>query len=74
MTLDILCPGSTATVVTIDTPDALRERLRDFGMIPGSHVRICYRSPQGKVTALEIMGAVIATRTVYLKNIQVNQL
>lgn len=71
ITLDQLCPGRKGVVVTMDTPKALTARLRDFGMIPGSVVRCCYRSPQGKVTALEVMGAVIALRTVYLKNIQV---
>ncbi len=74
MTLDMLCPGAEGTVVSIHTPNALTERLRDFGMIPGANVRICYRSPQGKVTAVEIMGAVIALRTVYLKDIQVRRL
>ncbi len=71
MTLDRLCPGNTGTVLKMDTPGALTERLRDFGMIPGATVQCRYRSPRGSVTALEVMGAVIATRTAYLKDIQV---
>ncbi len=70
MTLRELCPGMEGTVLTVNTPRVLAARLRDFGMIPGSRVRCCYRSPQGKVTALEVMGAVIALRTVYLEDIQ----
>ncbi len=72
MTLNQLCPGKEGTVVTVAAPTALTARLRDFGMIPGTAVRVCYRSPRGKVTALEVMGAVIATRTAYLKDIQVD--
>ncbi len=71
MTLDQLCPGKEGTVVTVAAPAALTARLREFGMIPGAAVRVCYRSPQGRVTALEVMGGVIATRTAYLKDIQV---
>ncbi len=71
ISLDCLCPGRGGTVLAIHTPKALTARLRDFGMVPGASVSCCYRSPQGKVTALEIMGAVIALRTVYLKDIQV---
>lgn len=71
ITLDQLRPGRNGIVLALDTPKPLTARLRDFGMIPGTQVRCCYRSPQGKVTALEFMGSVLAIRTVYLENIQV---
>ncbi len=72
ISLNRLAPGKEGNVVAIDTPKILAARLRDFGMIPGARVRCCYRSPQGSVTALEVMGTVIAMRTAYLKDIMVS--
>ena len=60
-----------ATVVSVACDQALTRRLRDFGLIPGTFLRICYRSARGGVTALECRGAVIALRTKDLQNIQV---
>lgn len=72
MGLDCLRPGATATILDMKVSPALRARFQDFGMIPGNVVRCQYRSPGGKVTALEIMGAVVAFRTAELKHILVD--
>ncbi len=66
-------PGERAVVVEIDTEAPLKNRLRDFGFIPGTTVRCGYRSPGGKVTALEFRGAVMAMRTRDLCNIRVER-
>ena len=71
MSLDRLRPGATATVVQLKTSEMLTRRLQGFGIVPGSEVRCRYRSPGGKVTAIEVMGAVIAVRTKELKQILV---
>ena len=71
MYLDRLEPGLRVVVTQIKSPEPLRCRLRDFGMIPGTELRICYRSPDGGVTALELRGTVIALRTCELKKIRV---
>ena len=71
MYLDRLEPGLRAVVTGIKSPEPLRCRLRDFGMIPGTELRIRYRSPDGGVTALELRGTVIALRTCELKKIRV---
>lgn len=70
-TLDRVRPGMRAVVTEIDTPGPLTCRLRDFGMIPGTGVVCRYRSPEGRVTALECRGAVIALRTCDLAKIRV---
>lgn len=66
-------PGERAVVVEIDTEELLKKRLRDFGLIPGTTVRCGYRSPEGKVTALEFRGTVIAMRTRDLEKIRVER-
>ncbi len=71
MSLDRLRPGGNATILEMQVSKTMAARMRDFGMVPGSHVQCRYRSPGGKVTALEIMGAVVAFRTGELKHILV---
>lgn len=63
ITLDRLSPGMGATVIHIGTKDALRRRLADFGLVPGTKVQCRYRSPHGDVTAIAFRGAVLALRT-----------
>ncbi len=64
-------PGERAVIVKIDAESPLKRRLRDFGFIPGTTVRCGYRSPGGKVTALEFRGVVMAMRTRDLEKIRV---
>lgn len=69
--LRCISPGERAVIVEIDTEPALKQRLRDFGFIPGTPVRCSYRSPGGKVTALEFRGTVMAMRTRDLEKVRV---
>lgn len=71
MSLNCLRLGQQGVVVSIDTNDALQRRLRDFGFVPGTQIRCCYRTPGGSVTALGFRGAVVALRTGDLQNIRV---
>ncbi len=71
MSLDCLRPGNRAVVIQIDTDPALRCRLRDFGLVPGTVICCRYRNPWGDVTALELRGSVIALRTRDLQRIRV---
>ena len=70
-TLDRLPLGRQAVVTGIDVAAALKSRLTDFGMIPGTRVCCCYRTPGGQVTALALRGTVIALRTGDMKKIRV---
>ncbi len=74
ISLDRLEPGIRSTVTEIRSPEPLRSRLRQFGLVPDTVVSVCYRSPDGGVTALELRGTVIALRTRELKKIRVRVL
>ena len=63
LSLDRVCMGAWACVTGIDTAQPLRERLRDFGLVPGTRVRRKYASPGGDVMAIELRGSVLALRT-----------
>lgn len=51
--------------------ESVKNRLRDFGLVPGTEVICRYRSPGGQVTALSFRSAVIAMRTRDLNKIRV---
>lgn len=69
--LDRLPCAIPAVVLEISCKPELRERLRDFGLVPGTEVTARYRSPDKGVTALEFRGTVIALRTRDLKGVRV---
>lgn len=69
--LNFLRLGRHAVVEMVDTEPALRQRLRDFGLVPGTHVCCRYRTPGGSVTAVEFRGCVVALRTRDLEKIRV---
>lgn len=71
ISLSCLGLGQQGIVSRIDTDPLLRQRLRAFGMIPGTRVSCRYRSPGGSVTALEFRGTVVALRTRDMKKIRV---
>lgn len=71
MGLHALGPGMRGIVTRIDTDAALKRRLRDFGLVPGTAVHCRYRCPWGDVTALELRGSVLALRTRDLRKIRV---
>ena len=70
-TLDRVHPGMNAVVRTIYTRDGLRKRLAEFGLVTGTKVQCCYRSPDGGVTAIGLRGSVLALRTGDLRRIVV---
>jgi Fe2+ transport system protein FeoA len=71
MTLNQLSPGRECVVIRIETDDNLRQRLADFGMVPGTLVCPRFRSPGGGMTAISLRGSVIALRTKDLERIRV---
>ena len=62
-------PGVRAVVTDISDENALKGRLREFGMIPGTEVCCRFLSPGGDLAALELRGTVIAVRRRDLKGI-----
>ena len=71
LTLQSLDAGIWGEVVAVNTAEPLKRRLHDFGLVPGTRVRWCYRSPGGDVTALELRGSTLALRTRDLEHIRV---
>ncbi len=69
--LDCLCVGGQGVVLHVDTEQRLKDRLRSFGLVPGTRIRCRYRTPCGSVTALEFRGTVVALRTRDLRRIWV---
>ena len=69
--LDRVCLGETVVVTGVAVSPELEKRLLDFGFIPGTKIKCCYRHPGGNVTAIACRGTVIAMRTQDLCNIQV---
>lgn len=71
ITLDRLPLNIPAQVMQIGCKKELCNRLYDFGLVPGTMVTACYRSPDRGVTALEFRDTVIALRTRDLKGVRV---
>lgn len=69
--LDQVCLGKPVTVSELKLLPELKDRLRDFGLVPGTGLCCRYRSPGKQVTAVECRGAVIAMRTRDLHGIRV---
>lgn len=72
LSLDRACMGKWVCVIGVDTTEQLRQRLRDFGLVPGTQVRRRYASPGGDVMAIELRGSVLALRTRDLQMIRVH--
>lgn len=63
LTLDRLRPGERGTVCRLAACGAMRRRLLDIGLTPGTAVDCVGRSPAGDPSAYLIRGAVIALRS-----------
>ena len=72
LTLDQVCTGAWTSVAGIETNEALRQRLRDFGLVPGTRVRRRFASPAGDVVAIELRGSILALRKRDLRQIRVH--
>jgi Fe2+ transport system protein FeoA len=60
--LDQVCLDVWAWVISVDTDLPMKQRLRDFGLVPGTQVRRRYADPGGDLSAIELRGSVIALR------------
>lgn len=62
LSLNTLRDGQSAYVTQVDAEPAMRRRLLDMGLIPGTKVTCQGHSPAGDPAAYLIRGAVIALR------------
>lgn len=61
--LKLLPIGKEATVRELAIQGAIRRRMLDLGLIPGTQVEALHKSPSGDPIAYGIRGAVIAIRS-----------
>ena len=61
MTLDMLCPGESATVRSIGE-SALKRRLQELGLSDGTKISCHYESPLGDPVAFGFASGVVALR------------
>jgi Fe2+ transport system protein FeoA len=71
LTLDQLKAGRTATIRSLSCQGAIRYRLMDLGILPGTQIEVEMRSPLGDPTAYRVRGAVIAIRNKQAKQIEI---
>ncbi|MEA4823407.1 MAG: FeoA family protein [Clostridiaceae bacterium] len=72
ITLERLPLGGVGVITDIDTKDAaLRRRLRELGILPGTQVRCILESPLGDPRAYRIRGVVTAIRARDARGIRV---
>lgn len=69
--LSQLKPGQSATVVRLRLAGAMRRRLYDLGMIPGTQIKRLQTAPAGSPIAYAVRGTVIALRKKDARNIAV---
>lgn len=62
ITLDTLHRGECARVTALLIQDAMRRRLLDIGLTPGTYVECELESPSGDPAAYRVRGALIALR------------
>ena len=67
--LDELMPGQEASVKEVIITGAVRRRLTDLGLVPGTRIRCVAKSPSGDPKAFQIRGAVIAIRKEHSRQI-----
>lgn len=70
-TLKDLAVGEKVQVAEIAAVGAMRRRLQDIGMIPGTEVECLHKSPPGDPVAYLVRGAVIALRSEDSANIKI---
>lgn len=70
-TLNKLKNGDKATIYALEAKGAIRQRLCDLGIIPGTTAQRLYSSKGNDISAYLVRGSVIALRCEDAKNIVV---
>ena len=73
MTLDKIAPGECVKILSLSHTGAMRRRLQEIGLIPGTIVECVGKSPGGDPLAYLIRGAVIAIRAEDCRKIKIIQ-
>lgn len=70
MTLDMLPIGHSAVIAAVGGEGALRCRLLDMGLIPGTAVTLCKLAPMGDPMELRLRGYALTLRKADAKSIE----
>ncbi len=62
MTLDMLHPGESGIIKCVGGRGALRNRLLDMGLIPGTPVSVSKAAPLGDPIELQVRGYILTMR------------
>lgn len=71
MTLADLPDGASATIEGIDADRALRRRLLDLGLVPGTPARLVGRAPLGDPLEFELRGDRLSLRASEARGVRV---
>lgn len=63
LTLNCLREGETARILSLQMTGSLRQRLTDFGLIPGTPIRCLRKCPLGNPIMYCVRGTRLALRT-----------
>jgi Fe2+ transport system protein FeoA len=73
MTLDTLQIGASARIIKVSGQGALRKRLLDMGLTPGTNVKLYKKAPMGDPVEIIIRGYHLTLRLSEAKNIFVEE-
>jgi Fe2+ transport system protein FeoA len=62
ITLDRLEPGSSATIVRVDTKGTVRRRIAEMGLCPGAEITMVRRAPLNDPVEFTVRGYFISLR------------
>lgn len=71
MTLDKLPVGRSARITFVGGEGALRRRLLDMGLTPGTSVTLCKKAPMGDPIELELRGYSLTLRLMDAAGIEI---
>lgn len=71
VTLDVIRPGESCVIVSIDLTGAVCGRVFDMGFQPGTKVRCAFNAPSGTPMAFWVKDALIALRKNDCEKVQV---
>ena len=71
MTVDRLGVGESAHIVGVDGELSYRRRLMEMGLVPGTSIENCGRSPLGDPTAYRVRGMILSLRSADASHIRV---
>ncbi|HCC35675.1 MAG TPA: ferrous iron transport protein A [Ruminococcaceae bacterium] len=71
MSIKDLAPGKSGTVVSVEAKGAVRRRLFDMGLTPGTQVRVRKTAPLGDPIEITLRGYELVLRSAEAKAVKI---